>query len=62
MIELFLSGNGGNSLFMKTTIFKLVLASIVIFILAVIVNYLPKNPVHKKPPTDYFRVVLIFLM
>ncbi|MDY0278194.1 MAG: hypothetical protein RBQ97_08920 [Acholeplasma sp.] len=47
---------------MKTTIFKLVLASIVIFILAVIVNYLPKNPVHKKPPTDYFRVVLIFLM
>jgi len=47
----------GNSLFMKTTIFKLILAGIVFFILAVIVFYLPKNPVHKKPPTDYFRVV-----
>jgi len=42
---------------MKTIIFKLVLASIVIFILAVIIIYLPKNPVHKNPPTDYFRVV-----
>ena len=44
-------------MFKKSTIFKLVLAGIVILILAVIVNYLPKNPVHKKPPTDYFRVV-----
>lgn len=35
----------------------MILACIVIFILAVIVNYLPKNPVHKKPPTDYFRVI-----
>jgi len=33
------------------------LACIVIFILAVIVYYLPKNPVHKKPPSDYFRVI-----
>jgi hypothetical protein len=44
-------------LFKKSTIFKFVLVGIVIFILAVIVNYLPKNPVHKKPPTDYFRVI-----
>lgn len=44
-------------MFKKATIFKLILASIVIFILVVIVIYLPKNPVHKKPPTDYFRVV-----
>ncbi len=57
MLELFLSGNGGNSLYKKSTIFKLVLASTVIFILVVIINYLPKNPVHKNPPTDYFRVV-----
>ena len=47
----------GNSLFKKSTIFKFVLVGIVIFILAIIVNYLPKNPVHKKPPTDYFRVI-----
>jgi len=33
------------------------LACIVIFILVVIVYYLPKNPVHKKPPSDYFRVI-----
>jgi len=33
------------------------LACIVIFILAVIVYYLPKNPVHKKPQSDYFRVI-----
>jgi hypothetical protein len=57
MLKLFSSGSGGNSLLKTSTIFKLVLASIVILILAVIVNYLPKNPVHKKPPTDYFRVV-----
>lgn len=44
-------------MFKKSVIFKLVLVGIVIFILAVIVNYLPKNPVHKKPPTDYFRVI-----
>lgn len=44
-------------MFKKSTIFKFVLVGIVIFILAVIVNYLPKNPVHKKPPTDYFRVI-----
>lgn len=47
----------GNSLFKKSTIFKFVLVGIVIFILAVIVYYLPKNPVHKKPPSDYFRVI-----
>jgi len=57
MLNLFLSGNGGKSLIKKSTIFKFVLVGIVIFILAVIVNYLPKNPVHKKPPTDYFRVI-----
>ncbi len=44
-------------MFKKSVIFKLVLVGIVIFILAVIVNYLPKNPVHKKPKTDYFRVI-----
>ena len=47
----------GNSLFKKSTIFKFVLVGIVFLILAVIVYYLPKNPVHKKPPTDYFRVI-----
>ncbi len=47
----------GNSLFKKSTIFKFVLVGIVIFILAVIIYYLPKNPVHKKPPSDYFRVI-----
>lgn len=47
----------GNSLFKKSTIFKFVLVGIVIFILVVIVYYLPKNPVHKKPPSDYFRVI-----
>ena len=44
-------------MFKKSVIFKLVLVGIVIFILAVIIYYLPKNPVHKKPPTDYFRVI-----
>ena len=47
----------GNSLFKKSTIFKFVLVGIVISILVVIVYYLPKNPVHKKPPSDYFRVI-----
>lgn len=44
-------------MFKKSTIFKFVLVGIVFLILAVIVYYLPKNPVHKKPPTDYFRVI-----
>ncbi|HET6785427.1 MAG TPA: hypothetical protein VFH18_05350 [Erysipelotrichaceae bacterium] len=33
------------------------LAGIVILIVAVIVNYLPKNSTYKKLPTDYFRIV-----
>ena len=40
-----------------STIFKLVLTGTVILILFVIINYLPKNPVHQNPPADYFRVV-----
>lgn len=33
------------------------LAGVVILIVAVIVNYLPKNSTYKKLPTDYFRIV-----
>lgn len=57
MIILFLSGIGGSSLIKKSIILKFILPCIVILILAIIVYYLPKNPVLKKPPSDYFRVI-----
>ena len=57
MIKSFLSGIGGSSLIKKSIILKFILPCIVILILAIIVYYLPKNPVLKKPPKDYFRVI-----
>jgi len=44
-----------KSISYKLRMKRLVLAIIVILFFTLIVSFLPKNPVHSKLPTDYFR-------
>lgn len=41
----------------KRVIWSILLTTLVISMITVFLDQLPKNPVHKNPPTDYFRVV-----
>lgn len=41
----------------KRVIWGILLIILVISMITVFLNQLPKNPVHKNPPADYFRVV-----